>query len=422
MNGIFWILIFCLSLFSCASQPAPEPVPVDLGAPTPTPFQPQSGISDAPYNSPALSQIEPTFTPYPTSYLPAAILSTPVENISAPGDAVSMVTNPLTGLPAANPALLNRRPMAIKISNFTRSIRPQFGMTLADVIYEYYTEWHETRFIAVFYSNDSQQVGPVRSGRFFDEHITRMYHAYYVFNGADGRELTYFMNSDIADFLVTSGPSAGACSLFFIYRVAPDISDAEHFMHYFDTIKFNACLARKGWDNTKQSIRSGFFSDTPAAGALAVHRIYTRYSPASYNYWEYDAVTRKYFRYEDTQDVVNNKTEAYAPLSDAETGLPVTADNVVALFVPHIFANQFDQADEVYHIDLVDSGEAYVFRDGAAFPARWSRPEMDQPILLTSLNGTPIFLRPGRTFYQVLGETSTYTQDGTDWRFTFKTP
>lgn len=120
--------------------------------------------------------------------------------------------------------------------------------------------------------------------------------------------------------------------------------------------------------------------------------------------------------------MINGKTESYAPLTDAETGLPVTADNVVALFVPHIFANQFDQADEVYHIDLVDSGEAYVFRDGAAFPARWSRPEMDQPILLTSLNGTPIFLRPGRTFYQVLGETSTYTQDGTDWRFTFKTP
>jgi hypothetical protein len=76
----------------------------------------------------------------------------------------------------------------------------------------------------------------------------------------------------------------------------------------------------------------------------------------------------------------------------------------------------------VYHIDLVDSGEAFVFRDGTAFPARWYRPDTDQPIVLASLSGTPIFLRPGRTFYQVIGETSTYTQDGTDWHFSFSTP
>jgi hypothetical protein len=92
------------------------------------------------------------------------------------------------------------------------------------------------------------------------------------------------------------------------------------------------------------------------------------------------------------------------------------------LFVPHIFANQYDAKDEVFHIDLIDSGNAYVFRDGLATPARWERTDENQPLLLTTLTGSPIYLRPGRTFYEVMGTNSTYIQDGTDWHFVFQTP
>jgi hypothetical protein len=93
---------------------------------------------------------------------------------------LGLLLNPLTGLPAADPALLDRRPLAIKISNYPRDIRPQYGLNEADVVFEYYIEWGYTRFIGIFYGNDATQIGPVRSGRYFDEHITRMYQAYYV--------------------------------------------------------------------------------------------------------------------------------------------------------------------------------------------------------------------------------------------------
>ena len=120
--------------------------------------------------------------------------------------------------------------------------------------------------------------------------------------------------------------------------------------------------------------------------------------------------------------MIEGKPEAYTPLSDAVTKLPVTASNVVVLFVPHIFANPYNAHDEVFNIDLIDFGKAIVFRDGLAIPAYWNRTEMEQPIVLTNLDGTPIYLRPGRTFYQVMGTTSTYTQNGSDWRFVFQTP
>jgi hypothetical protein len=71
---------------------------------------------------------------------------------------------------------------------------------------------------------------------------------------------------------------------------------------------------------------------------------------------------------------------------------------------------------------LIDYGNAYVFRDGTAIPARWNRTAIDQPILLTNLDGSPIYLRPGQTFYQVVGVTSNFIQNGTEWRFEFATP
>jgi hypothetical protein len=104
------------------------------------------------------------------------------------------------------------------------------------------------------------------------------------------------------------------------------------------------------------------------------------------------------------------------------TGQQVNAENVVILFVQHTFANQFDAEDEVYQINLIGSGTSYVFRDGIAVPGKWIRADLNQPLFLTNANGAPVFLRPGRTFYEVIGISSTYYQDPAGWYFAFRTP
>jgi hypothetical protein len=326
------------------------------------------------------------------------------------------INNPLTGLPVSDPSLLERRPMVIKITNAPDNVRPQSGLTLADVVYEYYIEWGDTRFIAVMYGNDSTMVGPVRSGRYFDEHIARMYNAFLVFKFADPRELSYLKDSTLNEFLVLPGNSS--CPPFVL---GPQKRDSYN-NFFFNTTKWAACAASNGLDNSKQSLRGGFFSERIPVDELKATRIFSFYSRYSYNYWEYDAATHKYFRYQEANDIVGKKSEAYTPLFDLQTNLPVTSDNIVVLFVPYIFANQYDAKDEVYHVDLIDSGNAYVFRDGLVIPARWNRTDENQPLLLTTMDETPIFLRPGRTFYQVMGNTSTYSHDGTDWHFDFQTP
>jgi Protein of unknown function (DUF3048) N-terminal domain/Protein of unknown function (DUF3048) C-terminal domain len=417
---IIFFLLTIAFFASCASPQdlTPDTLPQSLPTiPTLTPFQPQAESAvDLSLGTPLILQPEATYTPYPTQYLLPESLPPQIDVIPASQVSSLNIYNPLTGLAVKDPTLLQRRPMVIKVANSPDYVRPQSSLTLADVVYEYYIEYGDTRFIAVFYSNDSPMVGPVRSGRYFDEHVAHMYHAFLVFKSADPRELNYLKESDLNQFLVIVG--FGGCSPYFTGPYKRDSYNNQ----FFNTTKWAACAIKKGVDNSLQELRGGFFTEDVPEGALNVTRIFSYYSTYSYNYWGYDPATHKYFRYQEANDIGRGKTEAYVPLSDAQTNLPVNAENIVVLFVPHTFANTYNADDEVFNIDLLDFGNAYVFRDGIAIPARWNRDDRDQPLLLTTLDGSPIYLRPGRTFYQVMGTTSTYTQDGTDWRFTFQTP
>jgi hypothetical protein len=340
------------------------------------------------------------------------------ENVSIPGFTLPTDLNPLTGLLPADPALMERRPLAIKVANYPRYVRPQSGLTLADHVYEYYIEAGLTRFIAVFYGQNSEWVGPVRSGRYFDEHIQRMYHAYLVFKFADPRVESHLETTiDVAPFLVV--PSTGSCPPF---RLMESREIEVYNNSYFNINLWQECVEKKGLENKRQGIRSGFFSEGILAPGLPGIQMFTYYSVDSYNYWIYDPETKQYLRFQEATDIRNEKPDRYEPLVDAVTSTQVHASNIVFLLAHHTFSNTFDEEDEVFQIDLTDSGEAYVFRDGIGIMARWARTNKDQPILLTTLGGAPIYLRPGITFYEVLGAASYVDQDAGEWHFHHATP
>jgi hypothetical protein len=83
--------------------------------------------------------------------------------------------NPLTGLIAADPSVLNRRPIDVKISNAPPLVRPQAGIGAADIVYEHYAEGGLTRFSAVFYGQAPERVGSIRSARLIDYEVVPMY-------------------------------------------------------------------------------------------------------------------------------------------------------------------------------------------------------------------------------------------------------
>lgn len=69
---------------------------------------------------------------------------------------------PLTGIGTEEE--VDRRPFVVFVENSPRA-RPQSGLQAADIVYEILAEGEITRFVAVFQSEESETIGPVRSAR-----------------------------------------------------------------------------------------------------------------------------------------------------------------------------------------------------------------------------------------------------------------
>ncbi|MFZ9422821.1 MAG: DUF3048 domain-containing protein, partial [Ilumatobacteraceae bacterium] len=80
---------------------------------------------------------------------------------------------PLTGLPVD--ASITRPALVVKIDNHPKA-RPQWGLNQADIVFEENVEML-TRFAAVFHTNDSDPVGPIRSGRKQDVDLLESFNA-----------------------------------------------------------------------------------------------------------------------------------------------------------------------------------------------------------------------------------------------------
>ena len=353
----------------------------------------------------------PTFTPIPTFRpMPTAVAHESIGPQNFPAG-----VDPLTGLTVSDPQLLERRPVAVKVTNFPRAVRPQWGLTQADQVYEYYLEDLITRFIGVFYGQNPTRIGPVRSGRFFDEHIVRMYKSFFVFGWADDRVVDPWTESDLKNFLVVErgdncppmcriGPKGGYNTL------------------YVDLPALETDVTSKEIDNARQDLNGFLFDKIPPFSPKDVWQIYVRYSAITYNRWDYDPLSGRYKRYQEAGDAWQAEDESYRPLSDSGTGQQIAADNLVVLLIPHeYFMNT--KTTEMVKMNFIGKGVAYVFRDGKIYPTEWTRAKPEELVKLIYPDGNPFPLKPGQTWFEVIGESSAVKQqaDGA-WRFEFAIP
>ncbi len=358
----------------------------------------------APTSTPLPSLTQPTTstpTPAPTSTpTPTATPAYPPEGYGPTNFPAAV--DPLTGLQVADPSLLERRPLAIKVSNLPRNVRPQWGLSLADLVFEYYTEEGTTRFIGIWLGNDASMVGPIRSARFFDVNVVRGYKAVFAFGYAYIAEWERLVTSEFADRLVVEGGDAP------MTRYDPNGSDDL----VTNTAKLSAYITQKGIANGRQGLDGMTFKLPAPAGGQAVSHIYVRYSAAIYNRWDYDPTTGKYLRFSDTaDDLTGGQDEHYAQLTDRLTNQPIAFDNLVVLYITHQL-----YSPGIYDILFSGSGQAYAFRDGQAYPVRWQRNDPDV-VSLVNPDGTPFPFKPGTTWFEVIGMGSRLQQTALGWRF-----
>ena len=395
-------LFASLSMLLAACGPA-APATVTVPAPTKTTVAPTTVTVTAPTKStvPSATPLLPDETSTPQ---PSLTPLYPPEGYG-PSDFPSDV-NPLTGLQVANPALLDRRPMIVKVSNLPRTVRPQFGLSLADIVFEYYTEAGSTRFAAVFYGNDAEKAGTIRSGRFFDTHIVRGYKAIFAFGSAFYVEMDQFVNSEFYNRLVVEGPNSP------MFRYDPDG------LNYLlvNTADLSAYITARGVENGRQNLEGMSFNLAAPAGGQPGEQVTVRYSASIYNRWDYDASSGKYLRFSDTLNNSDIENEQYAQLTDRLTGQPIAVDNVVVLNVTQATYSTDSKGNKIYDIQFIGSGDGTAFRDGQAYQVKWQRKATDV-VSLKNPDGTPFPFKPGTTWIEVVGVRTTVQRGDSTWRF-----
>jgi len=320
----------------------------------------------------------------------------PVTPVLAPADTLGPYrfppgVNPLTGLWVGTPDQLNRRPLAVKISNAPDSVRPQAGIGEADLVFEHYVEAHLTRFTAIFWTSAPPRVGSVRSARLIDLEIPVMYGALFAYSGASDPIRKRIAESSFAR-RAYEGVSIGSP----LYFRDPEI-DAPHNL-FVVPAEVWARADAEGVDVPPDNLGGMAFSTLPPAGMTPATRVSIDYGPDLVR-WEYDPAAGRYRRFSDGE-----------PHCDANTGQQVTAANVVLLYAPHredttIVESEWQgQKEYSVEIQLWTSGPATLFRDGHMVQGFWVRRAQGEPLSFwADKDGTrSLYFKPGNTWFEVV--------------------
>jgi hypothetical protein len=398
------ILIFLL-LAACGRDPGGSALPTlavptsaTAGEATPTSASVAQAtvISSPTSGGPAATSTLPAAPATPTAVPTATALPSPT--VTATPTAVLLLTvedfgdnrNPLTGELVEDPTILDRRPVAVKISNSPPSfVRPQSGLSQADIVYEHVAEGAVTRFTAILYSQTPPDVGPIRSARLIDHEIPAMYDSALAYSGASIGVNQILNRSDFNDRLLRDGSNG-------FYRTGAD-KPWEHTL-YANPEGFWESLDEAGQNQAPTfNTYMAFGSETPAGGqpASAVHITYRSFGTVE---WRYDAESGRYLRWAD--DV---------PHLDANTDEQISAANVVVVFAVHnldmniceFVQNNVCQSYSVI-TEIWEQGDAIIFRDGVYYEATWVREERGDMLTFQDDEGDPIPLQIGNTFIQIV--------------------
>ena len=401
--GLIVLLALALMSAGCAAPAQATPTPTKTPRPEATQPPPATATPIPPTpEPPTATEVPPTAapatdTPAPdTSAQPAATQSAD-QPISAKIVATLPPRQPgvsiLTGLRPADPAVLERRPLAVKVDN-DPAVIPQSGMGKADIVVESRKEGCLTRFTAIYQSQDAPKIGSVRSARLVDIELPVIFDAILAYSGASGPVQQKLSQSDLGkQFLMQS--SGGA-----LFR---DPNIAVPFNLFANTAAGWKVVTQKGWNTTPDPSAAWVFSEAaPTTGAPASRAdfTYTKMYPHLKIGWAYDAESGRWRR-----------TIGGKPAIDKADGQQLTAANVVILGANHVQTLIPEQGTKLtqgpcsnasIEVQLWGEGPAKILRDGQVYEGKWVRADRHAPFRFVDAKGQDIPLKPGNSWWQIV--------------------
>jgi len=276
--------------------------------------------------------------------------------------------------------------LAVKISN-SPAVRPQSGLSFADIVFEHLAEGGITRFTAIFLCKDAERIGSVRSARLIDLEIPVFYNAIFAYSGACGEITRMLDNSDFAERTLSEWRGDPG-----FYRIKEPGKAFEHTL-FTDTELLWSVAEEKGLN---KPVKLDFmrFSDAPPPDGLPATEIFIpyhrKYSDVLY---KYDPEKQAYLRFITDE-----------PHEDAITGEQITVRNVVIVYVNHVETLIVEDAlgSRSIQIQLWGQGKAQVCRDGKVYDAVWSRPNRPDPLKILDYDGNIFPFKPGNTWFELV--------------------
>jgi len=326
----------------------------------------------------AASQASPTGTPAQRAPSPAA----------TPTPTPTPVYWPLTRMLASEPAQVKRRPLNVRLPN-DPAARPHVGIAKADLVFELIVEGGITRYSAIFHSQDPRALGPVRSYRFSDLHLTQMLRGALVASGATIEERDAVTDSVRAGNMISVDAQRVACCY---YRVEGRGSLNNLFVDPAaarqaasdaggkDPVEVPALAFFPSLDHDPMT--GGFAASTPATTAT----IPFARDPATFTY---DEGSRGYRR-----------SQAGARTVDPDGDVPILARNVIVMHTDIWETSVIEDIFSSKGLDyrMTGGGKATVFRDGRRVDGTWKRDGVLDMFTFHDQAGAPILLEPGQSW------------------------
>lgn len=336
--------------------------------------------------------------------------STLAPTTGTPTAQANPLLNPLTGLPVQDAALLDRRPVMIKVSNYPQIGRPHAGLAFADIVFDYFIGSGTNRFLAVFYGQEAESIGPVRSGRLVDIQLVSLYQGILGFGSAD--------EDTRAAIYAALGRRA------IINLEAPDPAFVGTDTHsitgvFANSRELSRWYSSQAEDNRRYDLSGMTFAEATPGDGQPAEKVTILFNYYNRGEWRFDNASGKYLRW--TEFMLDETSYLMVPSIERTTAEQLAFANIILLFA------KYDEINPSKHdVELFDnsSGQrAVFFRDGQMFNGKWKTVDRTHPIQFTDASGNPFPLKPGNTWIAILGQNSTLTREQAgQWQAFFMLP
>ena len=299
---------------------------------------------------------------------------------------IPIVRAPLTGAQAPDESVIGRPALVVKIDNHPKS-RPQWGLNQADIVFEENVE-QLTRFAAVYHSQGSDPVGPIRSGRIQDINLLASFNGpLFAWSGGNAQVSAAIRKSTMVDLSHSSANEAGGFRRE-SSRVAPHNLVAE-------TSKLWTLAPADAKPPVPQfeyrADGETVPTDSKPAGAVKISMDGVDIM------WEWSPENLTFVRSQDDKPHVD--------MQDVR----INAPNVVVVSVVYTRSGSSPVAKSV------GSGEVWVYTAGKLIQGSWERLDPFKPFVFKDTKGAVIKLTPGRTWVEVIrAKSAAHIPEGID--------